>query len=134
VVRSPERTKEGYGVHVWTTTPPPEAAVKTAVDVAPLRAELDAISALTTDAARREYYEAHFGANRPARQANPADVAALVSSLDARGAWVSTDVRVHVPEREAKHSGNTSPIRGISTSVFVRNLGTLAAFVRGSGK
>jgi hypothetical protein len=108
--------------------------VKPAVDVSPLRAELAAISALTTDAARRAYYATHFGSERPRRQVTAADVAPLFASLDPRGAWVSTDVRVHVPETEAKHSGNTSPIRGISTSVFARNLGTLTAFVRGSGK
>lgn len=136
VVGSTDRTAEGYGVQTWTTTPPAGLQVRPAVDVAPIRAEYEAIAALSTGEARREYYKTHFeDEDRRARPPeSPDQIGAVIASLDARGAWVTDDAMVHVPVAEGKHPGKTSAIRGISTQVFVRNLHALTEFVRGGGR
>jgi hypothetical protein len=104
--------------------------VKAAVDVAPIRAEYERVARCDTDAARRALYAAEFSGDAPPRRLQPADAAALVTALDARGAWV-TDVMVHVPVAVGKHPGDTAPVRGISSAVFARNLSALAAFIAG---
>jgi hypothetical protein len=132
VVRSPQRTSEGYGVNTWTTAAPAGAEVRPAVDVAPLRQEYDAVAALPEAAARAKYAAEHPLGERPARgRAGESDVAAIIAALDARGAWVVDNATVHHPVASGKHSGDTAPVRGISTAVFVRNLRVLTAFVSG---
>jgi len=130
-VRTGATSAEGYGLYRWTTEPPPGMAVRPAVDVAPIRAEYEQVAALTTPGAREAYAKDYLEGRQVGPAARPADIAAVVKSLDARGAWVTDEVRVHLPEAAPMHSGDTAPIRGISTGVFVRNLRALTAYLQG---
>ncbi len=124
VVRRDAHNADGYGLYDWTTTPPPGMPVKPAVDVAPIRAEYERVAALATTRARAEYFDAHFdGARRPAPAAS--QVEAVITGLDARGAWVTDGIMVHAITTSGKNTGSQVPVRGISTAVFVRNLSTL---------
>jgi hypothetical protein len=133
-IRIPERNADGYGLYKWTTTPEPGMEIRPAVDVAPIRRDYESVAALATPDARAAYVAGYLNARggRPAPAA--ADVAAVIKSLDPRGAWVTDTVRVHAIQTSGMHSGDTVPIRGIATGVFVRNLGVLAAYVAGLGR
>lgn len=131
-IRTGAFNEEGYGLYKWTTVPEPTMAVRPAVDVTPIRQEYEKVAALATPEARAAYVSAYLD---PARTAPPAaDVAAVIRGLDTRGAWVTDDVRVHLPEGPGKHSGDNKPMRGISTGVFVRNLRALTAYLEGLGR
>ncbi len=131
-VRTGAFNSEGYGLYEWTTVPPAGMAVKPAVDVAPIQLEFQAAAGLKTPEAREAYVKAYLADRRPAATAQEA--AAIIKGLDARGAWVTDDVKVHLPEADAKHSGDTKPMRGIATAVFVRNLRALTFYLEALGR
>jgi PelA/Pel-15E family pectate lyase len=133
-IRVPERNAEGYGLYKWTTIPEPGMEVRAAVDVTPIRREYESVAALTTPEARAAYVARYLNARGGWPVAAAADVAAIIKGLDPRGAWVTNTVRVHEIQASRMHSGDTVPIRGISTGVFVRNLGALTAYVAGLGR
>lgn len=128
-IRTGAFNAEGYGLHKWTTVPEPGMTVKPPVDMAPIRRDFEDASALTTPEARQAYVTAYLADRRPAATAGEAS--ALVKALDSRGAWVTDDVKVHQPEGPGKHSGDTKPMRGIATQVFVRNLRALTFYLAG---
>jgi hypothetical protein len=57
------------------------------------------------------------------------EVDAVISSLDARGAWVTSDIMV-LPIVEGMNPGDRVATRGIATATFVRNFGALTEYVR----
>ena len=120
---------EGYGLYTWTTTPPPGLALRPAVDVAPIRAAYERVAAMTSPGDRAAYVAEYLGRRRQAPTA--AQVTDVIKALDARGAWVTDDVRVHRIIESGMNPGDTVPIRGISTGVFVRNLHVLSDFLAG---
>jgi hypothetical protein len=81
----------------------------------------------TTDAQRASY--ARFSRLPPRPPVTIAEVDAAISSMDARGAWVTDDVMV-LPIVEGMNPGDRVAIRGIATATFVRNLGALTEYVR----
>ncbi len=130
-IRTGAFNADGYGLYKWTTVPEPDMVVKPAVDVAPIRQEYETVAALKTPEARAAYVKAYLD---PVAVVPPAaDAAAVIKGLDTRGAWVTNDVRAHLPEGPGKHSGDTKPMRGISTGVFVRNLRTLIRYLDSLG-
>lgn len=133
VLRVPQKNAEGYGLYSWTHEPPASMEVRRPVDVAPIRRDYESVILLKTPESRAAYVASYL--DGPSRDATPttADIATLIERLDSRGAWV-TDVRVHQEEPTPMHSGEGSPLRGISTGVFVRNLGLLTAYIAGSTK
>lgn len=128
VVQTKARNAEGYGLNKWTTTPELGMEVRRAVDVAPIRAEYEAVAALTTPEARAAYYKKYFGRRPPVPDVPPASIAAIIKGLDQRSAWVTDGVRVHPIIEKGMNPGTTVAIRGISTAVFVRNLNALTAY------
>jgi hypothetical protein len=108
--------------------------VRPAVDVAPVRQEYEAVAALKTPAAREAYVTGYLDARGGRSEPPTGEIAGIIAGLDARGAWVTDTVRVHQAEHTPMHSGNTTPMRGIATGVFVRNLSALAAYVAGLAK
>lgn len=130
VVRAGRENAEGYGVLEWTTTPPSGLEVRPALDVAPVRETYEAIAALETAGARSAFYAAHFAPGRERPRPSPDEVARVIAALDARGAWVTDQAMVHPNTGEGWNTGQTVPVRGIPTSLFVRNLRLLADYVR----
>ena len=139
VVRTNETTPDGYGIVRWTTkapTPgmrcwsgPCETDVREIVDIAPIRREYEEVAALATPDARKDYYHRHFERRTSARGALPS-VSEVITSLDARGAWVDDRLMVlRVVERGFSRDDKVL-IRGISMDTFVRNLGVLTDQVR----
>jgi hypothetical protein len=109
--------------------------VRPAIDVAPVRREYEQVAALATAESRAVYVAAYLDERGGRSAPAAADVAAIVKALDARGAWVSDQVRVHPIEPiGTMNSGDTQPIRGVSSGGFVRNLGALASYVAGLAK
>jgi hypothetical protein len=139
VVRTDGRTPEGYGVYKWVTDPsqtkcengPCKGDGKPIVNVAKLRADYKEIAAVTTPAERASRLaELHARAGMPRRTGN--DLAKILSSMDARGAWVTDVLSVpQVPKARAMED-NRATVRGISTEVFADNLSALIAFLRTS--
>lgn len=129
-VRTGAFNAEGYGLYTWTTDPPPGMEVRPAIDVTPVRAEYERVAAMKTPEARKAYVQAYFAPQRPTPTA--AQVADILKALDARGAWVTDGLRVHrIVDPGVMNSDEQVPVRGVSTGVFVRNLGTLTAWVAG---
>lgn len=129
VVQTEARNAEGYGINKWTTTPEPGMAVRPAVDVAPIRTEYEEVAALTTPEARAAYVKDYFAGDLPRPSVTAASIAAILKGLDSRGAWVTDGVRVHPIIEKGMNPGTTVAIRGISTFVFVRNLGALTQYL-----
>ena len=104
---------EGYGVHIWTTTPPAGARG----EAGRRRGAASARSTRRSRRSRRErgaraYYREHFGDRPPRRavQATADDVARIIGALDARGAWVTDDARGPSGRRApGKNPGDTAP-------------------------
>ena len=140
VLRTDKRTAEGYGVTQWITTTPPagsqcwsgpcDLSIRPIVEVAPVRKEYDDIAGRTTPEARAAYVWRPDAGPAGPRSAVAPDVTRIVSSLDARGAWVSDRAMVHPLIESGMNPGDPIPIRGISTFAFVRNLEALIAHVR----
>jgi len=128
-IRTGAFNADGYGLYKWTTVPEPGMTVKAAVDVAPIRAEFEAVAALTTPESRAAFVNDYFRGLRPA--VSPAAAAGIVNALDARGAWVTDGIMVHPIIESGMNSGDQVPVRGISTGVFVRNLGALTRYLAG---
>jgi hypothetical protein len=80
--------------------------------------------------AERAAYVAEY-LDRRSQTPSAAQVTDVIKALDARGAWVTDDVRVHPIIESGMNPGTTAPIRGISTGVFVRNLRVLSAYLAG---
>jgi hypothetical protein len=137
VVRTGELTAEGYGAYEWVTDPartrcgeaPCKGDGAPIVDVAALRAEHEAIEALTLPQARAARL-----AERQARSPAPrtsASTGGILASMDARGAWVTEDLMVlPVPGPGEMESGERMAVRGIGTGVFVDNMRALLAALR----
>lgn len=131
VVRIPGSSPAGYGLYKWTTTPPPDAEVRPAVDVGPIRLEYETVAALGTPVARAAYFERHFARRRTTDRPAADAVATIIGALDSRGAWVTDGIMVHAILESGMHSGSQVPVRGISSAVFARNLSLLAAYLEG---
>jgi hypothetical protein len=127
-VRTGAFNAEGYGLYTWTTVPEPGMEVRAPVDVPPLRQEFEAVSVLKSPEARAAYVKAYFGTRRP--PSTPAAVAAVIRNIDARGAWVTDGIRVHRIVESGMNTDELVPIRGISSGVFVRNLGVLTSYLK----
>jgi PelA/Pel-15E family pectate lyase len=136
VVRTDVRTPEGYGAYKWVTDPsqarcdnkPCTADGKLIVNVAALRAEYKAIAALTAPKDR----EAELATLQARKTRKPAadEVAKIIASMDARGAWVSDDLVVLQTPKANTLSDERIHVRGISTSQFVSHMSRLIAFLR----
>lgn len=135
VVPLDERTAEGHGKYKWVTDPaqtrcghePCRWSGKPIVDVQQLRAEHEAIAALTPQQ-RAERLVSMKALEAQRRTRGEDDAAGAIRALDARGAWV-TDVTV--PQLQAP--SETDPriaVRGISTNVFVARMNTLISALR----
>jgi hypothetical protein len=136
VVRIPGLTPEGYGKYIWTTDPskarcddkPCKGDGRPVVDVARVRKEFDAISALDTPKARAETL-AKMKARRAERPRSNESPASIIAALDARGAWVTNDNSV--PRANATtEAEERETVRGISTEVYVRRMQALIATLR----
>ena len=133
VVRTDESTPEGYGKYLWTTDPaktrceggPCKGDGKPLMDVAALRAEHQAIAALTSPGERAEKLAA-LRARESRRPRARRDAAGVIKSLDPRGAWVTDDNSAPVPNA-APGAPERETVRGISTQVFVENMEILIA-------
>jgi hypothetical protein len=131
VVRTGKFNAEGYGLYVWTTDPakarcngePCKADGKPVFDTAPLRKEYDALQKLTTSQARAARL-AELRARSHRQPRSKEDVAAIVKALDARGAWVTDDNVVPVPNAPGEAQESES-VRGISTRVFTERMEAL---------
>lgn len=141
VVRTDERTPEGYGVNIWTSDPaktrcdsrPCRGDGEPIVDVDALKTRHREIASLDDDA--REAYLQDVLARDRARSRSPRrneDVAYIVAAMDDRGAWVTDDNPVNVPNFDTD-DGIQQTVRGISTRVFVDRLRTLIAALPGEG-
>jgi PelA/Pel-15E family pectate lyase len=139
VVRTPERTSDGYGVTQWTTTPPPpgtrcwsgpcDQEVRAVVDVGAIRRDYEEVAGLSDETARRAYYDRHFrDARRVRRPTTAAAVADVLKALDTRGAWITDRIMVLPHDPPGMDSGDLIPVRGISTATFLRNFGLLTAY------
>ena len=136
VVRIPGLTPEGYGKYIWTTDPakarcdgqPCKADGKPIVDVAPLRAAYAAHVALTTPQARAAQL-ARQRARRARQPRGSETVASIISSMDARGAWV-TDGNVVPRPNSPANEDESETIRGISTRVFADRMEALIESLR----
>lgn len=136
VVRVAERTPEGYGKYKWVTDPsqtvcegkPCPWSGKPLVDVQSLRAEHEAIVALTPK--ERAERAAALSAPRRLRRVSTAEVATAINAMDARGAWVTDGLKVPrlttSPDAEEQVS-----IRGISTHVFATRMSILISALSG---
>ena len=144
VTRTERTNPEGYGLYLWSTTEArgdgyglyrasEEAqAVRAFIEVEPIRREYERVSKLTRDEARAEYEQSRRAGRRveQPRQGPPVNVADVIRSLDARGAWVTeVSVLTRVPP-PAMNPGTRERIRGYSTGVFVRNMRVLTEHVR----
>jgi PelA/Pel-15E family pectate lyase len=135
VVRTDEINAAGYGLYVWTTDPakarcdgaPCKRDGKPVVDAAPFRQRYDMLRKLTTPAARATQL-AQMRARESSRR-NPASVEKIAAALDARGAWVTDDNSVPVPNARLD-AAERETVRGISTQVFLRNMHALIASLR----
>lgn len=127
-IRTGAFNPEGYGLYKWTSVPEPGMEVRPAVDVAPVRRQFEAVSALKTADERAAFVTDYFRARR--QPPSPADAAAVIASLDAQGAWVTDGIRVHRIVETGMNSDQQVPIRGISSGVFVRNLGMLTSYLK----
>ncbi|GFE87741.1 pectate lyase [Steroidobacter agaridevorans] len=138
VVRTGERTSEGYGKYKWVTDPsqtrcegkPCRWGGKPIVDVKALRADHEAIAALSPKqrAERLVALDTH-------RRSRPdvAEVAGVIASLDARGAWVTDGISVPRPGMSIQadvQADDRVPVRGISTAVFTTHMTTLISALR----
>ena len=129
VVRADGSTPEGYGKYEWVTDPaqtrcdgkPCPWSGKPIVDVQAMRAEHEAIAALTPK--QRAELAAALDDRKRRRPPSMADITRLIGSLDARGAWV-TDQTVPRPGLSVE-TGDRVPVRGISTEVFVTRMSAL---------
>jgi hypothetical protein len=144
VIQTNKTNEVGYGLYEWsnkitsegklgTTGSPGNMAIRQVVNVEPIRKEYERIKSLDAKSARAEYEKERNwsgGAPRP----ETVNVANPVKAMDSRGAWV-TDCRVlklDAPRPDGMNSGDFEIIKGYSTGVFVRNLGAMAAFVKGN--
>jgi len=137
VVRLEERTPEGHGKYQWVTDPaqtrcddgkPCPWSGKPIVDVQSLRAEHEAIVALTPT--QRAERAAALSAPRKHRPPSADDVATTIDSMDARGAWVTDGLMV--PRLAASPEGEERvSLRGISTQVFAARMSVLISALRG---
>jgi len=136
VVRTYAFTPDGYGTYTWTTDPartrcgdrPCAWDGKPIVDVGALRAEHAAVVALTTPESRASRLAA-----LQARAAGPRrtdlGAAEIITSLDARGAWVTDDL--NPPQAGAPlEKDERVTVRGISTATFVSRMSSLIALLR----
>jgi len=135
VVRTTELTREGYGKYIWTTDPakarcdgkPCKFDGKPVVDMAPLRAQYTALTALTTPSARAaRLAELKARVRRPRGNEKIADI---ISALDARGAWV-TDGNMVPRANAASEAEAQETVRGISTRAFAWRMESLIASLR----
>jgi PelA/Pel-15E family pectate lyase len=127
-VRTGAFNAEGYGLYKWTTVPEPGMEVRAPVDVPPIRQEFEAVSALKSPEARTAYVKDYFSSHRPL--VAPAAAAEVIGNLDARGAWVTDGIRVHRIVGTGMNTDEQVPVRGISSGVFVRNLGVLTSYLK----
>jgi len=140
VLRTNRKTPDEYGVTEWiTSTPAPgsqcwsgpcDLGIKAILDVAPIRRAFEEIARQTTPEARLAYKPAGPPPAPLPRQAAPPDAATIIAALDSRGAWVSERAMVHPVIESGKNPGDLVPVRGISTRVFVNNLGRLIEYAR----
>ena len=139
VVRNGKFNADGYGLYVWTTDPAEtrcgEAACqgdgKPVFDTALLRKEFDSLRALTTPEARTARLAEWRARKRQPRSRD--DVASILKSLDARGAWVTDDNGVPVPNA-ASPDRERETVRGISTRVYAERMETLIGALPAPGK
>jgi len=141
VVRTSGFTAEGYGTYKWVTDPsqtrcgdgPCKGDGKPIINADALRAEYKSIAATTTTAAR-ESRMAELQARTARSKRNGADIAKIITSMDARGAWVSADLMVpKTPNAGALEDGRVA-VRGISTELFARHMSELISFLQKSRK
>lgn len=142
VVATDEVFPSGHGKFIWTTDPsqtrcddgPCEGDGKPVVDVAPLRARHVEVAALTTPQARTDYLDAMLAAETAARAARQIDrdesTSDIIAAMDARGAWVTDDIRVTRPNADTGEKDHMETVRGISTRVFVDRITTLISALR----
>lgn len=95
------------------------------VNIPAIRKEYERVSALTPEQAMAEY-KRQKETRRPAPAVSPETVNGLIASMDDKGAWI-TDIRI--PNYQDTINGAVRVTKGISTSVFVRNMQTLMNFV-----
>lgn len=133
VVKTDERTPEGYGVFLWTSDPaktlcddkPCKGDGEPIVDAAYFREQFNLISNFRT-AEEHANYLAKMLASGTRRSPRMENVSDIIAAMDSRGAWV-TDGNI-VNETNAKTDEELHPsIKGISTDVFVNRLSTLIA-------
>lgn len=142
VLRTDKTTSEGYGIYLWSNTnsqgsiglSSDPGRSRQVVDVEPIRKEYERVSGLSKDEARTEYLRRFQTWELPFRT-NPDVIKTILSSMDARGAWV-TDCRVLKLDAGADgmNSGDFEMIKGYSSGVFVRNIRALANYVRSTNQ
>jgi len=139
-LRTDEVNEEGHGLWRLSNEPDESTAFYT-IDIVRLRRDYERISALSPEEAVAQYQASKMSI--PSSQTtDPADVERIISELDSRGAWVE-DVRVYGMDvtkpsppgvkfdnynRSVDDDHASIHIQGISTSLFVQRIRTLAAY------
>jgi PelA/Pel-15E family pectate lyase len=136
VVRTDKVNADGYGLYLWTTDPartrcdggPCRGDGKPLINVDALRAEHQEVSSLASPGARAAQLarmrQRRLPVNPPAER-----IAAILGQLDERGAWITADNSVPVPNATSDDTSRET-VRGISTQVFVVNMSFLVAALR----
>jgi len=126
----------GYGLYVYNDDPSGVSGgwIFTEVNIGALEKEYARVSAVSPQRAASDYdrrRNALFATRNGGRE-NAEQAAAIISSLDARGAWVE-DIRVYDVSTTMKLEDPRKTIRGIAVSTFIRNMGALADYYQGFG-
>jgi hypothetical protein len=142
VLPTDERTPEGYGVFLWTTDPektrcddrPCRGDGEPIVDVGALSEEYREIATLVSAKARKRYLQDMLAGERARSRAprRQEDIADIITAMDARGAWVTDNNSVNVPNIDTGDEARQT-VRGISTLVFVDRLSALIAALQEEG-
>jgi len=120
---------EGYGLYRYDDDPTGVRGgwIFTVVNLPAIRREYEQVSRLSPEEAVAGYRAAGNTARRFPTP-DPVRVAEIVAALDDRGAWVE-DVQVFDVTKTMTDEPRKT-IRGISTATFIRNMRTLADYIR----
>ncbi|MCE5250645.1 pectate lyase [bacterium] len=98
---------------------------QTRIDVDAVRKEYDRVNALTPAEAQAEY-QAKRQAPPRVRKIDPATVGKLISSMDARGAWVE---KLNEPDFIDLIHNPRKEFMGINTATYIRNMETFINYL-----
>jgi len=109
---------------------PGHYGMQRSVNVEAIRKEFERVGALSPEEAVAEY-RSEKSAEKTVPSVKSTEVERIIQSLDKRGVWLT---ELSIPDYEDVVNNPRRKLRGISTSVFLRNMHTLLDFLESSGK